>query len=86
MHISKEGDAYLLKLMVQGAHYILGPFGADSDLRRWALRLAERGEMQRNEASLPWREKLAAPLHGLWVSGEVCEPLRNSEQAVRAVA
>ena len=27
MHISKEGDSYLRTLMVQGAHYILGPFG-----------------------------------------------------------
>src|SRR2546430_2115178 len=27
MHISKEGDEYLRKLLVQGAHYILGPFG-----------------------------------------------------------
>src|SRR3989475_8267018 len=43
MHISKEGDRYLRTLLVQGAHYILGPFGQDSDLRRWGLRLAERG-------------------------------------------
>jgi transposase len=43
MHISKEGDAYLRTLMVQGAHYILGPFGQDSDVRRWGLKLAERG-------------------------------------------
>src|SRR5260370_22413736 len=33
--ISKEGDRYLRTMMVQGAHYILGPFGEDSDLRRW---------------------------------------------------
>jgi hypothetical protein len=30
-------------MLVQGAHYILGPFGADSDLRRWGLKLAARG-------------------------------------------
>jgi transposase len=35
MHISKEGDRYLRTMLVQGAHYILGPFGEDSDLRRW---------------------------------------------------
>jgi transposase len=28
---------------VQGAQHILGPFGEDSDLRRWGLKLAERG-------------------------------------------
>jgi transposase len=31
--ISKEGDEMLRKLLVGGAHYILGPFGSDSDLR-----------------------------------------------------
>src|SRR6202140_1493025 len=41
--ISKEGDRYLRTMMVQGAHYILGPFGEDSDLRRWGLKLAKRG-------------------------------------------
>ena len=37
MHIRNEGDPYLRTLLVQGAHPILGPFGADSDLRRWGL-------------------------------------------------
>src|SRR5918997_5103383 len=32
-HISKEGDEMLRKLLVGSAHYILGPFGQDSDLR-----------------------------------------------------
>ena len=41
--ISKEGDRYLRTMMVQGAHYILRPFGEDSDLRRWERKLAERG-------------------------------------------
>ena len=43
MHISKEGDRYLRTLLVQGAHYILGPFGEDSDLRRWGQKLSARG-------------------------------------------
>ena len=43
LHISKEGDRYLRTLLVQGAHYILGPFGQDSDLRRWGLKLSQRG-------------------------------------------
>src|SRR5262250_1217299 len=43
LHISKQGDEYLRTLLVQGAHYILGPFGEDSDLRRWGQKLAERG-------------------------------------------
>ena len=40
MNITKEGDRYLRTMLVQGAHYILGPFAEDSDLRRWGLKLA----------------------------------------------
>ncbi|MEZ5326187.1 MAG: IS110 family transposase [Verrucomicrobiales bacterium] len=32
--ISKAGNAYLRKLLVSAAQYILGPFGDDCDLRR----------------------------------------------------
>jgi hypothetical protein len=32
LHISKEVDRYLRTMLVQGAHYILGPFGENSDL------------------------------------------------------
>jgi transposase len=87
MHISKEGDPYLRTMMVQGAHYILGPFGEDSDLRRWGLRLAERGGRNaKKRAVVAVARKLAVLLHRLWVSGEVYEPLRNSQKAVRAAA
>ena len=51
LHISKEGDRYLRTLMVQGAHYILGPFGQDSDLRRWGLKLCRAGRKQCQETS-----------------------------------
>jgi transposase len=81
MHISKEGDPYLRTLLVQGAQHILGPFGADSDLRRWGLKLAERGGRNgKKRAIIAVARKLAVLLHRLWVSGEVYEPLRNSQQ------
>jgi transposase len=81
LHISKEGDRYLRTMMVQGAHYILGPFGEDSDLRRWGLRLAERGgKNAKKRAIVAVARKLAVLLHKLWVSGEVYEPLRNSHK------
>jgi transposase len=87
MHISKEGDEYLRTLLVQGAHYILGPFGADSDLRRWGQKLAARGgKNAKKRAVVAVARKLAVLLHRLWVSGEVYEPLRNSQKEVRAVA
>ena len=86
-HISKEGDRYLRTMLVQGAHYILGPFGEDSDLRRWGRKLAERGgKNAKKRAVVAVARKLAVLLHRLWVSGEVYEPLRNSQKAMRAVA
>ena len=87
LHISKEGDRYLRTLLVQGAHYILGPFGQDSDLRRWGLKLAERGGRNaKKRAVVAVARKLAVLLHKLWVSGEVYEPLRNNREVVAAVA
>src|SRR5712672_1705666 len=81
MHISKEGDPYLRMLLVQGAQHILGPFGADSDLRRWGLKLAERGGKNgKKRAVIATARKLAVLLHRLWVRGEAYEPLRNSRQ------
>ncbi len=86
-HISKEGDRYLRTMMVQGAHYILGPFGEDSDLRRWGRKLGERGgKNAKKRAVVAVARKLAVLLHRLWVSGEVYEPLRNSQKAMGAVA
>ena len=71
--------------MVQSAHHILGPFGADSDLQRWGLRLAERGgKNAKKRAVVAVARKLAILLHRLWVSGKVYEPLRN--QRVLAAA
>src|SRR5277367_822105 len=87
MHISKEGDPYLRTLLVQGAHHILGPFGADSDLRRWGLRLAERGgKSGKKRAIVATARKLAVLLHHLWVSGEAYEPLHNSGRTTVAAA
>ncbi len=79
LHISKEGDPYLRTLLVQGAQHILGPFGIDCDLRRWGLKLAERGGRNgKKRAIIATARKLAVLLHHLWVSGEVYEPLHNS--------
>ena len=87
MHISKEGDPYLRTLLVQGAQHILGPFGIDCDLRRWGLKLAERGGGSgKKRAIVATARKLAVLLHHLWISGEVYEPLHNSSRATVAAA
>jgi hypothetical protein len=51
LRITKEGDAYLRKMLVQGAHYILGHRGPDTDLKRWGLKLAGRGGKRGKESS-----------------------------------
>jgi transposase len=87
MHISKEGDPYLRTLLVQGAQHILGPFGVDCDLRRWGLKLAERGgKSGKKRAIVATARKLAVLLHHLWVSGQVYEPLHNSQRSALETA
>jgi len=74
--ISKAGDRMLRKLLVGSAHYILGPFGPDTDLRRFGMRLCERGgKNAKKRAVVAVARKLAVLLHRLWASGEVYEPL-----------
>jgi transposase len=85
--ISKTGDTMLRKLLVGSAHYILGPFGPDTDLRRYGLRLCERGgKNAKKRAAVAVARKLAVLLHCLWVSGEVYEPLRQGMSATIAPA
>src|SRR5258706_10049099 len=73
------GDMMVRQLLVGSAHYILGPFGPDTDLRRYGLRLSERGgKNAKKRAVVAVARKLAVLLHCLWVSGEVYEPLRHA--------
>jgi hypothetical protein len=82
MHISKEGDPYLRALLVQAAHHILGPWGVDSDRRRWGMKLAEHGGKRgKKRAMIAVARKLAVLLHRLWVSGDIYVPLRPSGRA-----
>jgi transposase len=84
--ITKAGDAYLRKTLVNCTHHILGPLGKDSDLRRAGQRICERGgKNAKKRAVIAVARKLGVLLHRLWISGEVYEPLRNSnKQAVAA--
>ena len=85
--ISKAGDTMMRRLLVGSAHYILGPFGPDTDLRRYGLRLCERGgKNAKKRAAVAVARKLAVLLHCLWVSGEVYEPLRQGMSATIAPA
>jgi transposase len=79
MRISKEGDWYLRKLLVQCSQYILSRKGPDTDLKRWGLEIAAKGKKKaKRRAVVAVARKLAVLLHRLWVSGKPYEPLRRS--------
>jgi transposase len=69
--ITKEGDPEMRRLLVQAAHALLLT-KADSELKTWALALAER--RGKGKAVVALARKLAVLMHHLWVTGEVYQP------------
>jgi hypothetical protein len=75
------GDAKR-RLLVSCAHYILVPFGSDPDLRRHGQKIASRGaKNSKKRAAVAVDRKLGVLLHSLWISGELYEPLRNTDRS-----
>ena len=82
--ITKHGDAGVRRLLVNAAHYILGPFGPDCDLRRFGEKIASRGgKNAKKRAVVAVARKLAVLLHHLWRCSEVYEPLYQTQRADR---
>ena len=82
--ISKTGDRMLRRLLVGSSQYMLGAFGPDTDLRRYGLRLCERGgKNAKKRAVVAVARKLAVLLHHLWVTGDVYEPLHHTGAETR---
>jgi transposase len=85
LRISKAGDPYLRRTLVQSAHYILGHHGPDTALRQFGERLKTRGGRSApKRAAVAVARKLAVVLHRLWVTGEKYEPMRGVNQAEAA--
>lgn len=84
LSITKAGDPYMRQILVSAAHYIIGPFGPDTDLRRFGLKLAASADKRR--AVIAVARKLAILLHHLWITGEVYEPVRPAKREVLPVA
>lgn len=78
--ITKAGNQFLRRLLVNCAQYILGNFGQDCDLRRWGLAKAQGSKAAKKRAVVGVARKLAVLLHRLWVTGEEYEPLHNVPQ------
>jgi transposase len=74
--ITKAGDPFLRRLLVQCAHYILGPFGPDTDLRRWGKKIcAKGGKNAKKRARVAVARKLSVLMHRLWMTGEEYQPV-----------
>jgi len=87
LRISKSGDGYLRRLLVQCAQYMLGPFGKDSDLRRFGLRLTARGgRAAKKKAVTAVARKLAVLLHRVWRNGLAYDPLHDANRRVTTAA
>ena len=76
--ITRQGDTEMPKLLVQVAHGCLRS-RQDSDLKRWAERLA--GRIGKKKAVVAMARKLAVVLHHLWVTGEDYQAARQEVAA-----
>ena len=73
--ITKNGDSYLRKLLVQCAQVMLGRCGGDSELRRWGLQKAARGgKGAKKRAIVGVARKLSVIMYRLWKTGERYQP------------
>jgi len=82
LRISKAGDAYLRRLLVSAAQYVLGPFGPDCDLKRHGLGLAARGgRSAKKKAIVAIARKLSVLLLTLWKRDLDYQPLRRETLA-----
>jgi transposase len=85
--ITKTGNIYLRRLLVQSAHYVLGRFGPDSALRRWGLKLAQSGgKRAKKRALVAVARKLAVILNSMWRTGQNYQPFPLLNQSGQAAA
>lgn len=84
LSITKTGDTTLRWLLVLAAQRMLRKNAPDTDLKRFALRLAARGgKNSKKRAVVALARKLAVLLMALWRTGEAYEPLREAERQAR---
>ncbi len=68
--ITKQGDGYVRKLLVQASQCLLAR-GRDCSLKRWGAQIASRGRKNaKKRAIVAVARKLAVVMHRLWVRGE----------------
>ncbi len=78
LSITKAGNAYMRRLLVGAANYILGPFGPDCELRRYGERIAARGgKVSKRKAKVAVARKLAVLMHHLWKNHGEYDPFHH---------
>ncbi len=84
LRISKAGNTYLRSLLVGCGQYIIGPFGPESDLRKYGVSIVVRGgKNAKKRAAVAVARKLTVLLHRLWVSNQSYNPFyKNAAQVV----
>lgn len=81
MRITKAGDPYMRSLLTNCASHILGPFGVDSDIRRWGLtKVGARTRAEKKKAKVAVARKLAVVMLTLWKSGRPYDRFHNSKK------
>ena len=78
--ITKRGNGFLRRLLVNSAQYVLGPFGPDCRLRGHGERLMQRGgKNAKKRAVIAVARKLAILMHHLWKTGVIYQPLYGAQ-------
>ena len=73
--ITKAGNHHLRRLLVECAHVLMRKRAPDSRLKRWGLRLCERGgKNSKKRALVAVARKLGVLLHKLWTTGQPYDP------------
>ena len=79
LRISKAGNPYLRSLLIGCGHYIIGPFGPESDLRKYGTSIMARGgNSAKKRAAVAVARKIAVLLHQLWISEKAYDPFYKS--------
>lgn len=78
LRITKAGSGFLRRLLVQCAHFLIGPLAQDCALRRQGLRkLAQLGDGAKKKVIVAIARKLAVLLLSLWKQKATWEPLHR---------
>lgn len=77
--ITKSGDPLLRCQLTRAAHYVM-TFGEDSDLKRTAGRLLNKGK-PRQVVGCAIARRLAVLMHRLWISKQAYEPLYHANRS-----